>query len=144
LFVKRGSVIPCAGRIQAAEFLYDEPLCLDVYPACEFGGELYIDDGETLDHHDGKYSLIAIHSTANKGKVSISIEKKAGLLSPPLYRWKEIQVRIARYTESFSRVQIAVNNRELKMESYTVEKDWITIHCGTDVFPITIDCVENE
>jgi alpha-glucosidase len=60
LYVKAGSIIP---RNKVMNYLGEQKdlITLDLYPGAETTYEMYIDDGNSLDHEKGKYSLILFH-----------------------------------------------------------------------------------
>jgi alpha-glucosidase/alpha-D-xyloside xylohydrolase len=57
IYVRAGTILPLDPVRQYVDEPTDEPMTLRIYPGNDGEFELYNDDGKTLDHLDGEYSL---------------------------------------------------------------------------------------
>ena len=64
IFVKEGSIIPCVEKdIQHTGEIKDSKISLRIYPKnSEAKGEIYLDDGETLNYEKGDFEIVRIEA----------------------------------------------------------------------------------
>jgi alpha-glucosidase len=148
LFVRRGAVLPLLqsepGAFTSSGQLYDQTLCLDVFPAPAFGGSLYLDDGETPAYAAGRYSLVSISGRETKDGLSAAIEQTAGSVPAPFGRFRSVLLRLARFGKKDAPGRVTVNGRELPRETAGTEDDWIVIGLPVDRLPVNIEIRTGE
>jgi alpha-glucosidase len=90
LFVRPGAIIPHQPVVQSTAEVPEGPLELRVYPGRKCRGEMYWDDGETLDHRKGESTRVAFSCTAGANAVSVSWQSR-GNYAP---WWKEVKITV--------------------------------------------------
>ncbi|WP_419804870.1 TIM-barrel domain-containing protein [Terriglobus sp.] len=105
VFVRGGTILPIAPLVQSTQQTPDGPLTLRVYPPalqpasgtsspiaepCE--GEVYTDDGHTLNYQRGDYARVHFTcTTAPDGAVTVHIAAQEGKYTP---WWKQFRVEV--------------------------------------------------
>jgi alpha-glucosidase len=86
VFVRPGAIIPRQPLVQSTSETPRGPLQLDVYPGGDCGGELYLDDGVTL---NGPNLHQSVTCTATPAGVALSFGQREGTYRP---WWHQIRV----------------------------------------------------
>ena len=126
VYVRGGSILPIAPLIQSTSETPNGPLILRVFPlmpgfdsqaeAC--AGEVYTDDGHTLNFRNGEFARIHFScSEAPNGAVNVQISKQEGTWKP---WWREYRVEVVGFTPKTS--EAIMNNQRLTMSQ--VEGRW--------------------
>jgi alpha-glucosidase (family GH31 glycosyl hydrolase) len=99
VYAKAGTLLPRQPITQRAGVGVPETLILEVYPnapgtTAEDVFDLYEDDGQSMAHQDGAYSILPLRLEASDATISISAEPIQGQFAGmPTQRTFEIQVR---------------------------------------------------
>jgi alpha-glucosidase len=89
IFVRAGSILPQQPLIQHVGEIPRGPLQLRVYPGPQCGGDLYMDDGDTLAYQHGETLRVHFTCTATSGGVQVDVAAPQGPYQP----WfKELQI----------------------------------------------------
>ncbi|MFR9651956.1 MAG: TIM-barrel domain-containing protein [Rikenellaceae bacterium] len=75
LFVKAGSIIPFAPKVQYATEPTNEPTTLKIYPGKDATFTLYYDDYTSYDYEQGRYSVIKIEYDSSNQRVTFDTPK---------------------------------------------------------------------
>ncbi len=75
LFVKAGTILPFAPKVQYATEKTSEPTTLKIYPGCDGKFTLYMDDDSSYEYENGVYSQIEI--TYSEATKSLTLSTKA-------------------------------------------------------------------
>jgi alpha-glucosidase len=86
VFVRPGAIIPRQPLVQSTSEKPRDPLQLDVYPGGDCRGELYLDDGVTL---NGPNLHQSVTCTATPACVALSFGQREGTYRP---WWRQIRV----------------------------------------------------
>ena len=126
VYVRGGSILPIAPLIQSTSETPNGPLILRVFPLTEgfdsqaeaCAGEVYTDDGHTLNFRNGEFARIHFScSEAPNGAVNVQISKQEGTWKP---WWREYRVEVVGFTPKTS--EAIMNNQRLTMSQ--VEGRW--------------------
>jgi alpha-glucosidase len=126
VYVRGGSILPIAPLIQSTSETPNGPLILRVFPLTEgfdsqaeaCAGEVYTDDGHTLNFRNGEFARIHFScSEAPNGTVNVQISKQEGTWKP---WWREYRVEVVGFTPKTS--EAIMNNQRLTMSQ--VEGRW--------------------
>ena len=89
VYVRAGSILPQQPVIQHVGETPQGPLALHVYPGPQCGGDLYMDDGNTLAYQRGETLRIHFGCSAEPGSVKVDIAAAQGPYQP----WfKDVQI----------------------------------------------------
>ncbi len=74
LFVKAGSIIPIIeDDVQNTEELLTSPITLLIFPANDMKGEIYLDDGRSLEYQEGEYEKITITGKKEEDCITLTL-----------------------------------------------------------------------
>lgn len=90
LFARAGSILPLSQPIQHAGDQNESPLVLRVFPGKRCSGELYIDDGESLDYRQGAFRRVRFSCSREGNQLTVKTESEGDF---PTW-WREIQLEI--------------------------------------------------
>ncbi|RPJ09708.1 MAG: DUF5110 domain-containing protein [Spirochaetaceae bacterium] len=125
LFVRRGSVLPMSPGIMTTAQAFSQEIVLDVYPAKTLDGVIYLDDNQTEEYQDGKYSLFKISGKTDDKSMELQVRRAEGSLSPAWARINTIIVRIACYGQKHDMRQIKVDGKLLSDQAFLIKDDWL-------------------
>lgn len=119
VYVRGGSILPIAPLTQSTSEIPNGPLTLRVYPsiigvdshadAC--AGEVYTDDGHTLNFQHGEFARIQFTcAVLSNGALTVQIAKQEGTWNP---WWHEYRVEVVGLAPK--RTEAIVNNRRSAM-----------------------------
>jgi alpha-glucosidase len=91
VYVRAGTILPRQAVVQTTADTPRGPLMLDVYPGPDCTGELYLDDGHTLDFEKGDYLRQAVRCTVRPDGVAIEFGLREGRFAP---WWREVAVTV--------------------------------------------------
>jgi alpha-glucosidase len=91
VFVRAGTILPRQPLTQSTAETPKGPLAIDVYPAPDCHGELYADDGETLDYRRGEFLRQAVRCVVGKDGVQVSFDRRSGSFRP---WWRTMRVTL--------------------------------------------------
>jgi alpha-glucosidase len=126
VYVRGGSILPIAPLTQSTSETPNGPLILRVFPLMPgfdspgevCAGEVYTDDGHTLNFRNGEFARIHFScSEAPNGAVNVQISKQEGTWKP---WWREYRVEVVGFTPKTS--EAIMNNQRLTMSQ--VEGRW--------------------
>ncbi|MFR9578056.1 MAG: TIM-barrel domain-containing protein [Rikenellaceae bacterium] len=72
LLVKAGSIIPFGAKVQYADEESDEPIKFKIYGGADATFELYLDEGDTYNYENGKYTLLSLGYDAESNSVTLA------------------------------------------------------------------------
>ena len=78
LYVRSGAVLPTWPKKSYIEKGWNDEVILEVWPSSDGTGELYEDDGDSLEYRKGAYALTPISVKTSDGKVVISVGRRVG------------------------------------------------------------------
>ena len=103
VYVRAGSILPQQPLIQHVGETPSGPLELRVYPGPRCSGDLYLDDGDTLDYQHGE--SLRVHFTCSVSTSGIQIE--VGAAQGPYQPWfKDLQIVVYGVTVKPSSVEL--------------------------------------
>lgn len=76
LFVRGGTVLPLQPLSRRTRPPVGTPLVLRCYPHDERTSSVYLDDGRSLDHRDGQFRHLRIHSRSRARSFHVSVERR--------------------------------------------------------------------
>jgi alpha-glucosidase len=142
LFVKKGSVLPTLQQgtevLSSTRAFFYQTMSLDVYPAAEVQGSLYLDDGTSLGYTDGNYSMFSITGIMEDNRLRLIMEREDGRLDPPFHTFKQMQVRMAGYGADRKPLRLLVNTQEMPKEYVKVEGGWTVARLPVDKLPLAL------
>jgi len=110
VFVRAGSIIPEQPVIQNVDEVPNGPLELRVFPGPDCGGDLYADDGNTLNYQSGE--SVRLHLSCSSTARSIEVNTSAP--QGPFQPWfKRLQITVYGITQKPTSVEVdgrAVSN----------------------------------
>jgi alpha-glucosidase len=112
LYVRAGSALPMTAPALNSEESASLPLSWRIYPAAEIAGTLYLDDGVSMGYQRGLYSLLELRGHRSPEGGSLSLERTAGSLEPPLGRHSGLTLEL----RSAGEERFAVDPRRLPGE----------------------------
>ncbi len=91
VFVRAGTILPRQAVVQSTQETPVGPLMIDVYPGEECRGELYADDGHSMDYQRGKLLRQTIRCTVTPKGLRIDFDKRQGSYKS---WWRQIAVTV--------------------------------------------------
>ena len=137
LFIKGGTIMPiCKPEQTASKTLFSE-ITLELFPAKEMSGVLYLDDGISTIEGEGNFFMCLFHgNNAKKDLIELSIKECIIKYSPP-YKTLKLELpenfKYMQYSTkriSGQRKVIESNGRNFAISSFNIPLD-------TNLFPIT-------
>ncbi len=120
LFVRAGTILPvCRAAHNAPATLAGEPT-LEIYPAAQMQGMVYIDDGLSLDYRRDRYLLLEASGKQERGgNLTLRLTARHRRFQPP---YREMQLRApGQYSTAVLRDKVVEGQRqELSQEDRTV------------------------
>lgn len=107
VFVRPGAIIPKQPLVQSTSETPDGPLSLDIYPGDDCRGELYFDDGHSI---EGASLRQTIRCTVTAKGLTISFDQREGSYAP---WWKEIAVTV----HGWSGKKVSLGGKHIAAES---------------------------
>jgi alpha-glucosidase len=143
LFVRKGSAVPVVlagpdGFVSSAG-LHAQTLAFDIYPAPSITGELYLDDGSSLDYRQNKFALIGVSGSETEARLVITIEQIEGELPAPLAAFSGLLLRVASCGRPPLAARTAVNGRELSADRSARDGDWLVVSLPRETLPLRIE-----
>lgn len=118
VYVRGGAIIPLEPLVQSTEQTPQGPLTLKVYlpgPGQSCEGEVYADDGHSLDYTRGhSYRLHASCTVATNGAVTVALDKPEGPYRP---WWQSIRLQVIGKTASFSSATVDGSRQKLSADN---------------------------
>jgi alpha-glucosidase len=91
VFVRAGTILPRQPLTQSTAETPDGPLSLDIYPGPDCRGELYWDDGETLNYRRGRFLRQTVRCEIGKDGLQVTFGRREGSLKP---WWRQLAVMV--------------------------------------------------
>jgi alpha-glucosidase len=91
VYVRAGTILPRQAVVQTTADTPRGPLMLDVYPGPDCTGELYVDDGHSMDFEQGGYLRQAVRCTVREDGVAIEFGPREGRFAP---WWRQVAVTV--------------------------------------------------
>lgn len=91
VFVRAGAILPRQAVTQSTAETPTGPLLLDVYPGPNCRGELYWDDGETVNYRRGGFLRQSLRCVVGKDGVQLLFGRRQGSYRP---WWREVTVTV--------------------------------------------------
>jgi alpha-glucosidase len=91
VYVRAGTILPRQNVVQSTADTPRGPLMLDVYPGPDCTGELYLDDGHSMDFEKGGYLRQAVSCTVRPDGVAIEFGARDGRFAP---WWRQLAVTV--------------------------------------------------
>ncbi|MGR6327661.1 TIM-barrel domain-containing protein [Sphingomonas sp. XXL09] len=82
VFVRAGTILPRQPLVQSTSETPNGPLQLDVYPGDDCRGDLYADDGHSMDFRKGVYLRQAVRCTVTPDGLTLSFAAREGRFKP--------------------------------------------------------------
>lgn len=91
VYVRAGTILPRQNVVQSTADTPRGPLMLDVYPGPHCTGELYLDDGHSMDFEKGGYLRQTVSCTVKPDGVAIAFGPREGRFAP---WWRQVAVTV--------------------------------------------------
>jgi len=91
VYVRAGTILPRQAVVQSTTETPRGPLQLDVYPGQDCSGELYLDDGHSMDYQHGAFLRQKLRCTVTPDGVTLDFGQREGSFKP---WWKQVAVAI--------------------------------------------------
>jgi alpha-glucosidase len=91
VYVRAGTILPRQAVVQTTADTPRGPLMLDVYPGPDCTGELYLDDGHSMDFGKGAYLRQSVRCTVRPDGIAIEFGPREGRFAP---WWRQVAVTV--------------------------------------------------
>jgi alpha-glucosidase len=91
VYVRAGTILPRQNVVQSTADTPRGPLMLDVYPGPDCTGELYADDGHSMDFEKGGYLRQAVRCTVRPDGIAIEFGPREGRFAP---WWRQVAITV--------------------------------------------------
>jgi alpha-glucosidase len=91
VYVRAGTILPRQAVVQTTADTPRGPLMLDIYPGPDCTGELYLDDGHSMDFEKGAYLRQTVRCTVRPDGVAIEFGPREGRFAP---WWRQVAVTV--------------------------------------------------
>src|SRR3954454_3288865 len=111
VFVRGGTVLPMQPLIQNTEETPSGPLELHVYPGPNCSGQVYLDDGHTLEYQQGKFLRQNITCESDPNSMRLKFHAREGSYTP---WWKIIEVVVYDWPSASAQAKFSGSTYPLK------------------------------
>ncbi|MBN1797378.1 MAG: DUF5110 domain-containing protein [Spirochaetales bacterium] len=138
LFIRRGSVIATSPPVEVSDEIDRHTPILLVFPDSTIKGSWYIDDGLSLTYKQGRYSLFSIEGRSGENKLTLSVKRTAGNLSPALHPYSELVIKICLPASAGPIKTILLGKTKLPPNSWNIQGNWCELMLRKPVIPFTL------